>query len=443
MDAEYGLAIDLGASGGRHILGRWENNELKLEEVHRFANGCAQNGGRLFWDTEALFGEILRGLEKCREQGKIPACVGIATWGVDYVLLDEQYRELGPAYAYRDKRGGSSMAGVEGVAPAHELYRRTGIARQPYNSVYQLWDDKETGRLARAAHLLMLPEYFHWRLTGSIRREYTNATTTGLIDAATGQWDMELIGRLGYPAKLFAPLSRPGTFVGGLLPEVQNRVGFDCKVILPATHDTASAVACGQAPLYISSGTWSLMGTLLEQPLLDERARRAGFTNEGGADGRIRFLKNIMGLWMIQQIKREQPAPTSYEQLMNLAMDSAFDGTVNVQDEIFLAPKSMSAAVRKRLGRPELPLGGVVRAVYHSLAECYAQTAREAEDVTGLRCDTIRIFGGGSGDRYLNMLTQEYTGKKVVAGPKEATAMGILTTMRCPRRSPEEVPEAI
>ena len=429
QDQTYYLAVDIGASSGRHILGHLEGGKLALEEMHRFENGMKEVDGHFTWDIEALFNEIVQGLVKCREANKIPVSMGIDTWGGDYVLLDGDRKEITPAFAYRDARGGQSVAAVEEVLPYAALYAKTGIPRQPFNTIYQLWHDKQAGRLGRAAHMLMLPEYFHWRLTGVMRREYTNATTTGLVNADTGAWDGDILAALGYPARLFGEIHRPGEAVGAFTEEMQRRVGFDCQVVLPGTHDTASAVAacpCKGQPLYISSGTWSLMGTELDAPLRTEECRAANFTNEGGANGKIRFLKNIMGLWMLQCIKREQLSPVTYDQLMEMARASAFDGSIDLQDPAFLAPRSMTEAVRAHLGQPALPLADVVRTVYHSLARCYAQTAREIEALCGQAFPAIHIFGGGSGDRYLNELTARYSGKQVIAGPKEATAMGNL-----------------
>ncbi|MDR2655832.1 MAG: rhamnulokinase [Oscillospiraceae bacterium] len=425
---KYYLAIDIGASSGRHILGSIDRGKLALEEVYRFPNGLKERDGHIVWDVQELFGEIIAGMKKCADIGKIPVSLGIDTWAVDYVLLDADGRGIPPAYAYRDRRGSESVAAVEKIIPFAELYSRTGIQKQPFNTIYQLWWDKERGRLGQASGMLMLPEYFNYLLTGKAVREYTNSTSTGLINACTGTWDREIISAMAYPERLFDEIHQPGDFVGGLLPEIRREAGFDCAVVLPGTHDTASAVAAcpgadGHA-LYISSGTWSLMGTELDLAMLDGRCMAANFTNEGGVNGKIRFLKNIMGLWMIQQIKHEQKEAVSYEHLMNMAQSSEFAGTVDVQSGDFLAPRSMLETVRAKLGRPELPLADVMRSVYHSLALCYAQTAREIEQITGREYGKIYIFGGGCSDGYLNELTELYSRKRVVAGPKEATAIG-------------------
>ena len=422
------LAIDIGASSGRHILGSLQEGKLVLEEVYRFDNGYQEQDGRLVWDAEALFAEIVNGLRRCGEMGKAPARMGVDTWGVDYVLLDGNDREFWPAYSYRDRRGADSQAAVEAIVPYEQLYAATGIPRQPFNTIYQLWHDKQAGRLERAARMLLLPDYFHWRLTGVARNESTIASTTGLLNAETGDWDWDIIDALGYPRRLFGLLHRPGESVGPLRAELRDELGFDCTVTLPGCHDTASAVAacpCEDGALYISSGTWSLMGTELDSPLRTEQCRAAGFTNEGGANGKIRFLRNIMGLWMLQQIKREQQIG-SYAEVIAMARGSGYTGALDVQNQAFNTPPSMTEAVRAALGEPKLPLPDVISAVYHGLARCYAQTAREIEAITGKAYPRIHIIGGGSQDGYLNELTARYSGKEVLAGPVEATAIGNL-----------------
>jgi len=426
----YYLAVDIGASSGRHVLGWQENGKLHLCEIYRFSNAFEEQDGKLVWDAERLFQKVVNGLRRCNTMGYVPASVAVDTWGVDYVLLDSKMKELWPAHAYRDARGANAQAAVHAVVPHTALYTATGIAQNDFNTIYQLWDDKQNGRLDKAAHMLMLPEYLHWRLTGELRREYTMATTTGLVNATTGDWDWDIIDTLGYPRQLFAPLHKPGTPVGKLKPEIAKEVGFTCQVVLPATHDTASAVAACPAEgnaLYISSGTWSLMGTELDSPLCSEEARQVGFTNEGGAAGKIRLLRNIMGLWMLQQIKREHARQLhSFGDVIALAQASDFVGELDVRDPLFNTPPSMTDAVRAQLNQPDLPLGDVIAAVYHGLARCYADTARGIEALTGRTYDRIHIIGGGSQDGHLNALTAQYSGKKIATGPVEATAMGNL-----------------
>ncbi|MCL2530987.1 MAG: rhamnulokinase [Oscillospiraceae bacterium] len=426
----YYLAVDIGASSGRHVLGWLENGKLQLREIYRFDNGFEERDGKLVWDAERLFQKVVNGLRRCNTMGYVPKSVAVDTWGVDYVLLDSKGKELWPAHAYRDARGAKAQAAVHDIIAPEKLFVATGIAQNDFNSIYQLWDDKLSGRLDKAAHILMLPEYLHWRLTGEMRREYTMATTTGLVNATTGDWDWDIIAALGYPKELFAPLHKPGTLVGELKPEIVKEVGYSCNVVLPGTHDTASAVAACPAEgnaLYISSGTWSLMGTELDSPLCSEQAQALGFTNEGGANGKIRLLRNIMGLWMLQQIKREHARELRrFEHVIALAQQSSFVGELDVRDAAFNTPPSMTEAVRNQLGLPELPLGDVIAAVYHGLARCYAETARGIEALTSCTYDTIHIIGGGSQDGHLNALTAQHSGKQVATGPVEATAMGNL-----------------
>ena len=303
------LAVDIGASSGRHILGWVEEGRLCLEEIYRFENTLVRKNGRLCWDMERLAGEVLRGLERCRELGKIPSTMGIDTWAVDYVLLDAGGQPLGDTVAYRDSRTQGMDKLVEQRVPFQELYRRTGIQKQDFNTIYQLMAVKtqEPGLLEKAQRLLMVPEYLTYRLTGKMENEYTNATTTGLVNARTKTWDGELLDTLGYPRRLFGEPRLPGCCVGGFTPEVMARVGFDCQVLFPATHDTGSAflaVPAKENGVYLSSGTWSLLGTELPEPITTPESLARNFTNEGGYQYRFRYLKNIMGLWMLQSIRR-------------------------------------------------------------------------------------------------------------------------------------------
>ena len=302
------IAIDIGASSGRHMLGQVKNGRLELTELYRFSNGAQRKNGRLCWDIDRLFAEILNGLRTARAQGITPRSVAIDTWGVDFVLLDAQGRMLGDAVSYRDGRTQGMDEIVRRVIDEEALYARTGIQKQPFNTIYQLTALREAGELDAAQEMLLLPEYLNYLLTGQRVHEYTNASTTGLLDARARAWDWELIDRCGFPRRLFGPLSQPGTRVGALLPEIAQAVGFDTQILLAPTHDTAAAVMA--APLeasdaYLSSGTWSLLGMELPAPILTPESRARNLTNEGGAQGTIRYLKNIMGLWMLQELRRE------------------------------------------------------------------------------------------------------------------------------------------
>lgn len=423
----YYLAIDIGASSGRHILGSIENGKLCLEEIYRFENGIKNENGTLIWDTENLFSHVKRGIARCKDIGKLPKTVAIDTWGVDYVLLDENEREIYPAVSYRDSRTNDGAAAVSAVISQSELYRRTGIQKQNFNTVYQLYCDKESGKLKGAKHFLMMPEYLSFKLTGVMKNEYTNASTTNLVDAQTKQWDTYILDKLGLPADIFLPLSVPGTSVGRFTDEIRGEIGFDCEVILCPSHDTASAVAAcpiDDESVYISSGTWSLIGTENTQPVLSEDALAANFTNEGGIEYRFRFLKNFMGMWLLQNIRKDIDKSLSYDQMMQLAMDSDFTDKIDPNAPCFVAPDSMIDAVRGYLGRPDLPLGDVISSVYHSLAASYKTAVDEIERISGKQIKSVHIVGGGSKDRYLNLLTAQYTGKKVYTGLMEATATG-------------------
>jgi rhamnulokinase len=433
----YYLAVDIGASGGRHILGHVEDNKIKLEEIYRFSNSLENRNGHLCWDYNYLFGEIKKGMIRCRKLNKIPVSMGIDTWAVDFVLLDEQNQIIGDMISYRDSRTIGMDERLYQIIPEKELYYRTGIQRQPFNTIYQLFAIKERSpqELLSAKTLLMVPDYFNYLLTGKKLSEYTNATTTQLVAAGSRDWDYDLIDRLGYPMDIFMPIKEPGSLVGELLREVAEEVGYNLNVVLPATHDTGSAVLAVPSEhenfLYISSGTWSLMGTESDDALCNEESRIHNFTNEGGYGYRNRYLKNIMGLWMIQRVKAELNYVYSFEGLCELADENnAFPSRVDVNHPDFLAPKSMIEAVRNycrdnMLQIPNSP-GEIAACIYLSLADCYGKTVREIEELTGRSYPAIHIIGGGSKADYLNRLTVLSTGKPVLAGPPEATAIGNL-----------------
>ena len=433
----YFLAVDIGASSGRHMLGHLEKGRLVLEEIYRFENGMKQTKEGLCWDIPALFQEIKTGIRRCGELGKIPVSMGIDTWAVDYVLLDEQDQILGDTFGYRDSRTAGMDEEVYRLIPEKELYQRTGIQKQIFNTVFQLMAVKKAHPeyLEQARTFLMMPDYFHFLLTGEKRSEYTNATSTQLVNAETKDWDDEVISRLGYPREMFLPLSQPGTQVGVFTKEIEKEVGFSCQVVLPATHDTASAVMAVPCQedncLYISSGTWSLMGTENKKAICTEESRQKNFTNEGGYDFRYRYLKNIMGLWMIQSVRHEEKDQYSFAQLCEMADEcSDFPSRVFVNAQEFLAPESMTEAVRQYCEKsgqrvPETT-GELAAVIYQSLAKCYGETVQEIEQLTGEHYDTIHIVGGGANADYLNRLTASQSGRQVLAGPSEATAIGNL-----------------
>ena len=426
---KYCLAIDMGASSGRHILGYIEDGKLKLEEIYRFENGIIDIDGTLCWDTNALFNEIKNGLKECKKRGITPDTVAIDTWGVDYVLLDKDKKEIMPTVAYRDSRTLGIPEEIDQIIPRKELYERTGIQATSYNSIYQLYCDKKSGKLDNAEYFLMMPEYFSFKLTGEIKNEYTLSTTGGLVNVNTFERDEEILEKLGVPKKIFSPLSLPGTVVGNLSDEIKEEIGFDTTVILCASHDTASAVAScsvGDNGVYISSGTWSLIGTENSHPVTCEKAMNSGFTNEGGVEHRYRFLENIMGMWLLQNIRKNLDKKYTYDEMMQMAMASDFTEYINLNAPDFLAPDNMIEAIRNYLGQPQLPIGDVLNSVYHSLAKTYNEAVKVTEEISNKQIDIINIVGGGCKDTYLNSLTEKYTGKKVIAGPVEATAAGNL-----------------
>ncbi len=449
---QYYLAIDIGASSGRHILGSVENGKIVLEEVFRFDNKQVHKNGHDCWDMDNLWNGILGGLKACKELGKIPKTVGIDTWAVDFVLLDENDNLVGDAVAYRDGRTQGMDAVVEQAIPAELLYAKTGIQKQLFNTIYQLaaLKNEHPEQLDEAKSLLMIPDYFNFCLTGVKKQEYTNATSTNLVNAREKAWDRELIERLGLPQGFFTELSMPGTVVGELTEEIQKAVGYNATVILPATHDTGSAFLAVPAKddnaAYLSSGTWSLLGVENAEPITTEESRKQNFTNEGGAWYRFRYLKNIMGLWMIQSIRRELNGTAyvagrtskyadgrtwSFPDLIAAAKGAAdFTSVVDANDDRFLAPESMIDAIKDycRESGQQVPetVGEIMQCVYLSLARLYREAVEGLSAITGKTYTSLNIVGGGCQDMYLNQLTANATGLTVYAGPVEGTAIGNL-----------------
>lgn len=432
----YYLAVDIGASSGRHILGHLENGKMILEEIHRFPNGMTEQNGNLCWDVDQLFAEIIAGMKKCKAAGKIPTSMGIDTWAVDYVLLDKDNQRIGNAVGYRDGRTKGADEKVYEIIPEAELYGKTGIQKQIFNTIYQLAAVKRDhpDDLEKAEMLLMIPEYFNFLLTGKAAAEYTNATTTQLVNPDTKDWDFALIEKLGYPKRIFQNIEKPGTILGTLTEEIKAEVGFDCKAALPATHDTGSAVMAvptnKEDTIYISSGTWSLMGTERMSADCTAASKEHNFTNEGGYDYRFRYLKNIMGLWMIQSARKELAPEMSFGEICSQASYTTITSVVDCNDDRFLAPANMTKEVQKACEESgqQVPQGiaEVASVIYTSLAKCYAETMQEIEEMTGVHYDSIHVVGGGANASYLNELTAKATGTTVYAGPTEATAIGNL-----------------
>jgi len=446
------LAVDIGASSGRHIVGTVRDGKICLEEVYRFVNGQVRKDGHDCWDVEKLVASVKAGIDEAAKTRRIDS-VGVDTWGVDFVLLDDRGELCSDAVAYRDTRTAGAAEEIErDVISFADLYARCGIQKTSFNTIYQLWALKKEHpeQLEKAAHLLTIPEYINYRLTGNIVHEYTDSSTTSLLDAAKKDWDFDLIERLGLPKRIFGKLEMPGATVGEY-----NGI----KVVLPAMHDTASAYLAVPArddrAVYLSSGTWSLLGVENEAPITTEASCAANFTNEGGAWGRYRYLKNIMGLWMIQSIRRElngvkyvegkggeateaalarladyeRGREYSFSELSDMARASDFRAVVDVNDQRFMNPDSMIGEVldaARAAGSVPKTVGELMLCVYRSLAKCYADAIATLSGITGKKYTSINIVGGGCQDGYLNELTAEATGLEVFAGPVEGTAIGNL-----------------
>lgn len=423
----YYLAIDIGASSGRHIVGWKENGEIQTEEVYRFPNGAELVDGHLTWNISELFKQVKEGIRLAFIRYPSIQSLSIDTWGVDYVLMQGE-REVLPCYAYRDSRTEPAIPVVHEKIPFSELYRRTGSQFQPFNSIYQLSSDLAAGRLAGVADFLMMPEYLMYKLTGIKAKEFTNATTTGLISAETGQFDQWIVDALGLPKTIFPQLKQPGTVLGPLSESVAREVGGQTRVVLCATHDTGSAVEgipMEGEQLYLSSGTWSLLGVKTEKPLTDEASCAVNYSNEGGV-GYNRYQKNIMGLWLIQSLQKELCPQKSFAEIAQDAEKSDFCGLVDADAPAFLSPVSMKAAFDAALTEKPRDHAGYFRCACRSLAQSYAKAIQELENNTGKQYDKLYIVGGGAKNDFLNRLTQEATGKQVIALPIEATALGNL-----------------
>ena len=411
------LAIDIGASSGRHIIGFLEKGEIKTKEIYRFPNGVKNVDGHLTWDISSLLSEVKKGIDVALSLYPVKS-LSIDTWGVDYVLLSGD-KVIEPVFAYRDHRTDEVIDTVHNIMPFKELYKRTGIQFQSFNTIYQLYWDSINDRLSDATEFLMIPEYLSYALTGNKVKEYTNATTTGLINRESGEYDKEIISALSLPSSLFTQLSSPKTKVG-------KYKGID--VILCATHDTASAVEGmgieGNEP-YISSGTWSLLGLKVPSPITDEKSEKGNWSNEGGV-GYTRYQKNIMGMWLINRLKEELEPSISFVEFNAMTESSTFEGFVDAEDPAFLSPVSMKEAFDEKLGVKGLSSKDYFRCAVTSLSKSYGKAIRELEENTGRKFTKLFIVGGGANNRLLNTLTEKETGLLVVARAMEATAIGNL-----------------
>lgn len=435
------VAIDLGASSGRVILGRWDGERFDLQELHRFVNQPIKQHGSLYWNVGQLWDEIKAGLRAYATLQKSDLSgIGIDSWAVDYALLDEAGQLLGNPHHYRDQRTAGVPEQLDQIISAQRLYDITGIQRLPINTLYQLVSMQlsHDPQLGEATSFLMIPDLFHYWMTGQKVAEYTNATTTQFFNARERRWSTELLQELQLPTNILPPVVRPGTLLGNLLPIVRLEVGLrhEAPVIVTATHDTASAVAAipglDQRSAYISSGTWSLVGVELDEPVLSAQARQLNFTNEGGVNGTIRFLKNVAGLWLLQECQRQwqqEGQNLSWPELVTLAEQAQpLVSLVDPDAPDFLNPGDMPAALRaycRRTSQPEPEtIGALVRCCLESLALKYRWVIQALEQLTGRQIDTIRVVGGGSQNALLCQLSADACGRRIVAGPVEATALG-------------------
>jgi rhamnulokinase len=456
MSAGY-LAVDLGAESGRLVLGRFDGGRVSLEEVHRFPNIAVRLPDGLHWDVLRFLSEIKEGLAKAMREEKIEG-IGIDSWGVDFGLLDGEGALVSNPYHHRDARTEGMMDEAFRLVPKEEIYQLTGIQFLPINTLYQLLPMRGSPLLEAAQTMLLIPDLMNYWLTGEKACEYTNATTTQLLDLEEGGWARNILEGMDLPSRILAPIVQPATELGSLLPEVAEEVGAGPPVFAVASHDTASAVVAvpaeGEDFAYISSGTWSLVGVELPGPVVTEEGLRANFTNEGGFGGKTRLLKNVMGLWLLQECRRQwakEGHEYSYEELARLAEDAPPAGPLVDPDRpAFLAPGDMASRIRsfcEETGQrpPEEP-AAVARCVFESLALKYRYAIEQAESLAGRAIGTVNVVGGGSQNSLLCQLTADATRRPVLAGPVEATALGNLMVQAYARghlASLEEIREAV
>jgi len=426
---KYYLAVDIGASSGRHILCHVEDKKIILEEIYRFKNNVIDKNNHFYWDIKYLFNEVKQGLKECVRLNKIPKSMGIDTWAVDYALLNEKEELVRDVFAYRDNRTDAHVKEVFEKISQDELYKKTGIQYQKFNTIYQLSSDAKEDK-QQSRYFLMVPDYLNYLLTGKMVNEYTNMSTTQLLDIKTNKLSDELVEVTGAHKDIFNEIVMPGKNLGNLNKEISDEIGFDLNVIVPATHDTGSAymAAIEKDSIIISSGTWSLLGIETLEPIVTKKAEEANFTNEGGYDFRYRFLKNIMGLWIIQEVSREYEGKYSFGELVDLARKEVFEGIFDVNDDRFLKPENMIEEIKsyfeeKQEKAPETA-GEIAYCIYNSLACCYKDAVNELEKITDRTYKTINIIGGGCQNGLLNEMIAKQSQKRVVAGPIEATALG-------------------
>jgi rhamnulokinase len=432
------LAIDIGAGSGRIIRGTLKDGRIGLEEIYRFRNGMKSVQGHLRWDVLALFKEVCRGLKKVSKEGMLPSSLGIDTWGVDFVLLDANMKLLELPVAYRDPRTDGMMELFLKRMDRATVYKRTGIQFMPINTLYQLFSiaQKEPGTLKKGKHLMMMPDYLNFLLTGKRTMEFTNATTTQMINVASKDWDEKILDKIPIDPELFSRPLKPGTFLGELSPEIQARTGLgSIPVIAPATHDTGSAVASipatGKDWAFISSGTWSLMGKELMHPICTKAALEHNFTNEGGVYGTYRFLKNIMGLWLIMGLRRSVPGRPDFTKLEGMARKARpFGCFIDPNDRRFFNPRSMKEAIKgyclSTKQSPPRSAGAFLRCALEGIALSYREVLEQLRKTQRGKINTIHIIGGGCQNRLLDQMTADALDLPVLAGPVEGTAVGNL-----------------
>lgn len=436
---KYYLGVDIGASSGRHILGHIEQGKWKLEEVYRFDNRMIRKNQHDCWDIDRLLEEVIQGIKECVKLGKIPYSMSIDTWACDFVLLDASGKRINDCISYRDQGVDGIMEEVWKIVDQSTLYERTGIQFQKFNTLYQLLALKKEHPeiLNHAKHFLMVPDYLTYCLTNVMCNEYTNASTTQLVNATTKTWDEELCKLVGLPTDIFHPFTKAKDMIGPLTKEMQEKIGCNLYVIECASHDTASAYASvtEEHQIILSSGTWSLLGTVVDHAILTSQAMEANFTNEGSFDGKYRFLKNIMGLWIIQEVRHCLNDAYRFDELVQLARACEHEPSyIDVFDPCFLHPTNMIHEIQSWCQTHGQPIpqtpGELAACVYHSLAIAYQKVVQELETLTQKRYDTIYIVGGGSQNELLNEWTAKATGKTIIKGEKEATIIGNLNMQR-------------
>lgn len=431
------LAFDYGASSGRAIVGKYNGKHLKLKEVHRFSNDPVYLGGSLYWDFLRLYFEMLQGIKKASSEGNL-ASIGIDTWGVDFGLLDANGKLLSNPLHYRDSSTEGVMEEAFGIVPKGEIYKRTGIQFLEFNTLYQLMAMKKNNNSAyeKATALLFIPDLFKYFLTGEKSTEFTVASTSQMLNIESSLWDNELLQSLGVRTDILTDIILPGTIGGKILPEIASRLGIPAlPVVAVAGHDTASAVASipditGHA--YLSSGTWSLLGVESDNPIVNDAAYIRNLTNEGGFGHTVRLLKNIMGLWIYQECRREWIAAgddISFDELEDAALScTPFLSFIDPDDYEFYRPGSMPDKIRAYLTGTDQPVPdskpGMVRCILESLALKYRMVLEELEQITECQLPVLHIVGGGCKNRLLSQYTANSTGRTVVTGPTEATATG-------------------